>query len=160
MVSARVEQITGSVHSDKGFYIGDICYVLSDEMYFGVWDKLHGFDDGCFEIPGTGYSFAVGSTAYGDGVYVDDKGNEYGVDAGVIGIVPLELCKDERYSYFGSVFETPGEARFEMYEGRYKFDLPGGEVIKIDTNEDDDEELGFACEYEDDDYDDSAEGWD
>ena len=162
MVSARTQQIIGSVKSDKGFYIGDICYVLDDSIYRGIWAKEHNFDDGCFEVPGTGYSFAVGSTAYGDGCYCDEHGNRYGVDAGVIGIVPLELCSTKGGTSLGSVFETPGEARFEMFEGRFKFDLPGMNVVNINTGDDDEdeeeEEYGYWAEDKDDD--DSGEGWD
>ena len=159
MVSARTQEIIGSVHSDKGFYIGDICYALADDVYNGIWGHVHGFDDGCFEVPKKGHSFGVGSTAYGDGCYEDEDGNKYGVDAGVIGIVPLELC--EKGTSGGTVIETPGDSRFEFYEGRFRFMLPGGKEVRIDTNYEDDEddyEEDYNCYCEDED--DSAEGWD
>ncbi|MBR6982173.1 MAG: hypothetical protein IKH75_01345 [Ruminococcus sp.] len=161
MVSARTQEVIGTVHSDKGFYIGDICYALCDEIYYGIWNKVHHFDDGCFEVPEKGYSFGVGSTAYGDGLYTDEEGNQYGVDAGVIGIVPLELC--DKGTSGGTVVETPGDAMFYAFEGKFKFSLPGGKEINIDTGyeeDDDDEEDEYYAEMDADAEDDSAEGWD
>ena len=38
-----------------------------------------------------GYKLFVSNTAHGDGVYHDQFGNEFGVDAGMIGCIPLEL---------------------------------------------------------------------
>ena len=156
-VSARTQEIIGSIHSDKGFYVGDISYVLNDDIYYGIWMGVHDFDDGCHEVPGTGLSFAVGSTAYGDGCYIDEHNNLYSVDAGVIGIVPLELC--ERGTSSGAVFETSGDATFEMYEGKFKFRLPGGVEVNIDTGDEyeyEDEEDEYYAEI--DEEDDHADG--
>lgn len=75
--------------SKKGFYIGDICYVLSDEVYHDVWGSQNSYQDGRVQVGS--YAFAVDRTAYGDGFYVDSTGKEYSVDAGVIGCVPFEL---------------------------------------------------------------------
>ena len=75
--------------SNKGFYIGDICYVLSDEVYHDVWGTQNSYQDGRIQVGN--YAFAVDRTAYGDGFYVDNRGREYSVDAGVIGCVPFEL---------------------------------------------------------------------
>ena len=60
------------IKSGKGFYIGDICYVLGNDDYYRFWGKQKRFAEGAFEIPGKGYAFAVGFTAYGDGVYSDE----------------------------------------------------------------------------------------
>ena len=75
--------------SNKGFYIGDICYVLSDEVYHDIWGTQNSYQDGRIQVGN--YAFAVDRTAYGDGFYVDSSGKEYSVDAGVIGCVPFEL---------------------------------------------------------------------
>lgn len=127
------------IHSDKGFYIGDICYVLSDELYHGVWGGDHDFEDGMFTDPATGYSFAVAGTAYGDGEYDDGHGRVYPVDAGVIGLVPLELAErlPDQYSY---ISEVPGEAEFRAEAGRFEIELPTGERVYIDTSAEDDED--------------------
>lgn len=147
--------------SGIGFYIGDVCYVLGDETYYGVWQDKYEFSDGKIETDeGT---FAVASTAYGDGEYRDNAGYSYPVDAGVIGCVPLELVKKEEISDlesegFGRVviadsakFITDGEGHFEI--------IVGDKYIEICTKDEDDDDSYYDCEedeedYEDDDYDD------
>ena len=72
------------------YYIGDICYFLDDTLYDEVWGTKFGYNGGHYERPdGTG--FIVMGTAYGDGSYKGSNGIDYGVDAGVIGVVSLEL---------------------------------------------------------------------
>ena len=115
--------------SDKGFYIGDICYALSDVIYEKFWGGVYSYADGEFEIDG--YSFAVGSTAYGDGIHYDSDCHKYPVDAGVIGLVPLELVSKE--SKFGFVFDVPGEAEFKCKDGVFDITLPRDVSIHIDT---------------------------
>ena len=39
------DKITGKIKSEKGFYVGDICYALSDDTYDGVWGGA-GYEDG------------------------------------------------------------------------------------------------------------------
>lgn len=79
--------------SKKGFYIGDICYVLDDSIYHGIWGKAD-YQDGVYETPFG--KFAAASTAFGDGCYDDQYGHNYGVDAGVIGIVPWEILEQQK----------------------------------------------------------------
>lgn len=78
----------GKIKSNK-FYIGDICYVLNDNNYAGIWGYKYDFKDGIIDCGIN--QVLVHGTAYGDGCYEDNKGNTYGVDAGVIGVVPEEL---------------------------------------------------------------------
>lgn len=134
--------VVGKVNSNEGFYIGDICYVLSDEVYHGFWgDKLK-FKDGVHQVPGSDYSFAVSGTACGDGCYADDNGRCYPVDAGVIGLVPLELVKNEDGSEkagldnfdLGTIVFVQGVASFEERDGVFKIVLPNHEKVVIDTN--------------------------
>lgn len=140
---AAQKDVYGMVKSEKGFYIGDICYVLEDDIYDGVWGK-QGFPDGIIEVPGTGLSFAVGGTAYGDGCYSDNNGKFYGVDAGVIGIVPIELVKKvdlkAANELFGKVVYAPGEAEFSASEGVFDIVFPNGDTIHINTGDEDDED--------------------
>ena len=132
-------EITGTVKSNKGFYVGDICYALCDSIYHGVWGGVD-YSDGIYEDPETGLSFAVASTAYGDGTYEDDYGRTYGVDAGVIGLVPGELA--EKGTDGGHYFPGAGEATFTACGGVFDITLPSGETIHINTDdyEDEDEE--------------------
>lgn len=124
----------GTITSEKGFYIGDICYVLADKLYHGVWGK-NGYTDGECADPETGLKFAVASTAYGDGEYEGSDGNYYGVDAGVIGIVPLELVEKKGGLKLGSVHECAGSAEMSAEGGCFVFTLPNGEEIVILTGD-------------------------
>ena len=78
----------GKIKSNK-FYIGDICYVLNEDLYQDIWGGKYNFEDGIIDFGIN--KVLVHGTAYGDGCYNDNKGNTYGVDAGVIGVVPEEL---------------------------------------------------------------------
>lgn len=128
------ERIKGIVYSSKGFYIGDICYALSDAIYRGFWGDEMGFEDGVHTVPGIGLRFAVAGTAYGDGEYEDEEGNVYGVDAGVIGLVPVELVEKD-VDGLGKVFVVPGEASFEAEGGHFSITLPDGKQVNIDTED-------------------------
>lgn len=122
------------VKSGKGFYLGDVCYVLSDDVYYDVWGKT-GYEDGYCEVPGIGFGFAVGGTAYGDGTYSDGTGHIYGVDAGVIGLVPLELIGKPGGLEDGRVVYGAGEAVFEVDDGVFYVTFPDGRRVIIDTAE-------------------------
>lgn len=144
-----------TIKSSKGFYIGDICYALNDDLYHKVWGAAD-YKDGKYADPKTGAEFAVAGTAYGDGEYQDNHGNRYPVDAGVIGLVPLELVEEEGYADLGHVEETPGEATFEAHGGHFTITLPGDKVILINTEdegtEEDDEDDGWGDDEAWDDY--------
>lgn len=94
------------------YYIGDLCYVFSNETWQKVCDitiadnKSH---EGEFDVDGK--AFALHRTAYGDGVYetVGGDGSHLGVDSGTIGCV---LVKDmevdlERAHQLGMVIDMP-----------------------------------------------------
>jgi hypothetical protein len=128
----RRKLVEGTVTSEKGFYVGDICYVLDEEkVYFGVWQQVYGFKNGVFEVPGIGHSFAVASTSYGDGEYVGSDRFHYWVDAGVIGLVPMELV--ETLTPGGRFIEGAGTASFRAENGKFQIVLPDGEEILIET---------------------------
>ena len=128
----QIKAIKAAVKSEKGFYIGDICYVLDDVIYYGVWGK-NGYVDGQYKTD-NGYAFAVASTMYGDGCYLDEDDNVYGVDAGILGIVPLELVSDiDKANEYGLVVECKGEAVMNAREGDFYFELPNGKKVHIDT---------------------------
>ena len=139
------ERVVADISSAEGFYLGDICYVLAEDLYQDVWGDQNGFDDGAFQDPETGLRVAVAGTAYGDGEYPGSDGTSFPVDAGVIGLVPLELAKKEGGLEDGKVFRTPGTACFEAEDGKFRVTLPNGEEYTVDTdpeneNYDDDEE--------------------
>ena len=128
----RKQKLSVTVKSGRGFYIGDICYVLSTRDYHRIWGDQKHFSDGKVDIPG-GLSFAVAGTNFGDGLYEDEDGNLYPVDAAVIGIVPLELVAKDDGLRFGRVERVSGEAGFTAEDGVFDVSLPDGERIHIDT---------------------------
>jgi hypothetical protein len=72
------------------YYIGDICYALGDKVYDRVFGGMD-YESGLYIQRDTNNFFLVDNTAFGDGCYTGSDGKEYGVDAGIIGIVP-ESC--------------------------------------------------------------------
>ena len=132
-----MSKITGTISSAKGFYIGDLCYVLSDTVYDKVWGGA-GYEDGVYTDPESGYSFAVAGTAYGDGCYADNHLNHYPVDAGNISLVPAELVAKD--SDGGNFFDGAGCATFEAEDGTFVINLPSGETIIIETGDNQDED--------------------
>ena len=141
--------VFGKVMSNKGFYLGDVCYVLGEDAYDQVWGKENNYEDGIIEVDGTGFRFAVSGTAFGDGTYYDGEGHEYGVDAGVIGLVPLELVEKEDGLELGRVFEEHGTAEFEADDGKFFITLPSGRIVIIDTGDKEDDEKPWWEEDED-----------
>lgn len=129
------------------YYVGDLCYVLHDE-----WDEICNWSfpsDGSFAGKGRqgvgqlkdGRSFALFSTAYGDGCYADNQGREYGVDAGLIGCILVSSInlnnpqnghglKGGNVIYFSDPFNVGST------DGRISF----GDVV-INTSYDDEEEI-------------------
>jgi hypothetical protein len=76
------------------YYVGDLCYVMGPEwdevcslMFAGRTD--HGCNQGEFNLA-DGRRFVVFNTAYGDGVYKDQVGRRYYVDAGCIGAIKVD----------------------------------------------------------------------
>ena len=79
------------------YYVGDLCYVMHSE-----WDEvcalLFADNEGVFTLK-DGRRFAIYKTAYGDGVYADQFGNSYPVDAGNIGCIRVEDVADPQQAW-------------------------------------------------------------
>ena len=73
------------------YIIGDPCYSVPDDQWDDLLDKTECFEspEGSFKSEETGEEVRVVAfgTAYGDGVYTDQGGQRFAVDAGVIGIM-------------------------------------------------------------------------
>ena len=115
------------------YYVGDLCYVLHDE-----WDEVCELiikDNVCLDGEFTlkdGRRFAIYGTAYGDGTYLDQSGNEYGVDAGSIGCILLSDINLESEGNFltgGNIVPFESDFRTDEEDGRIMF----GSLI-IDTD--------------------------
>ena len=75
------------------YYVGDLCYVMHDEWdeacsLFFQGRKDNGCNEGEFNLR-DGRRFVSYSTKWGDGTYKDQFGKQYGVDAGIIGLLIL-----------------------------------------------------------------------
>ena len=79
------------------YYLGDPCYAVPEEMWDEYCEKS--YPDNINHVPvvtfDTGETVYVFSTCYGDGCYRGSDGYEYGVDAGIIGLVPEALARRE-----------------------------------------------------------------
>jgi hypothetical protein len=131
------------------YWLGDICYVLRDDIYDDVWGKQYHYEEGTFEFEGK--EFAVAGTAYGDGAYRGSNGELYGVDAGVIGIVPDELVDPDKAgtAMYSTELDVKKELKFLAHKGVFLITVDGREII-IDTAHQDLTELHEDVEGEDD----------
>ena len=122
------------------YYVGDLCYVLHDE-----WDEVCELiikDGVCLDGEFTlkdGRRFAIYSTAYGDGTYLDQSGNEYGVDAGSIGCILLSDINLESEGNFltgGNIVPFENDFHTDEEDGRIMF---GSLIIDTDPVYDEEE---------------------
>lgn len=104
---------------DSGkYWIGDLCYVFSEEE----WDEFCAITmpdneclDGEFKFR-DGRTFSFRRTKNGDGVYRDEDGNKYCVDAGLIGCIRVEDISgsvDDKSKKLGHIFDM--DQRFRVY---------------------------------------------
>lgn len=120
------------------YYIGDLCYVLGDDVYDKVFGG-HGYGDGLYLNKKINEFFFVGGTAYGDGCYYGSDRKEFGVDAGIIGICPVSYMRKDDGGGQIYTFSEPVDCSFKG--GVFKF-ISGSNYLIIDTcgNDDDADE--------------------
>ena len=129
------------------YYVGDLCYVLGhtgNDRWDEVCDLIidgHNVKDGIFTMS-DGTVFAIFSTAYGDGTYLDQFGNEYCVDAGSIGCVLLDSIPGVTFDGLGHIHKF--DTDFEVDGGPQ---ISFGHLI-IDTDPSDDEEDDYNDPWE------------
>lgn len=125
------------------YYIGDLCYVMSDDE----WDEFCSITikrdeclDGEFSLR-DGRRFATYGTKWGDGEYQDNYGNSYSVDAGLIGCIRVEDIRAEKYANierlgaiheFATDFVTGGGRGSRNWSGTIQF---GRILIETDAVE-------------------------
>jgi hypothetical protein len=129
------------------YYIGDLCYVMTNEEWREFCEiTLDGqkVKDGEFQFK-DGRRFATYSTAFGDGVYHDQYGHSYSVDAGLIGCILVEDIKADKYDNlldlgaiqeFDTDFVTGGGRGTPDWQGTIQF---GRVVIETNPVEEDEE---------------------
>ena len=131
----------GSVIVPAGKYIlGDPCYAIPDEHWT---DFLH------TRVTNSGVGDVAGrcvlsfGTAYGDGTYEGSDGFEYGVDSGMIGLVPADLPGLTLLGRFQSIV-TFAEPTRCWQDGLDRGGLHFGTIL-IATSEDEDDEACECC---------------
>jgi hypothetical protein len=81
---------------EGSYVIGDPCYAVPDKDWDDLLLSCNYFEspigyvkDGMQKFPVLAFS-----TRWGDGTYRGSDGNDYPVDAGLIGLVPVEMVED------------------------------------------------------------------
>jgi len=121
------------------YYIGDPCY-LFDQSWQKILDETNYLKDGEHII--FGETVFCGSTAYGDGCCKDNFGRRYGVDAGLVGILPVSLLdidkkvsrEEVKNSDYMHIVEMKEDFDCSVHKGVFRF----GD-IKINTRDVSDE---------------------
>lgn len=114
------------------YYIGDICYFLKDKTYDQIYGGTH-YESGLYTRKADGAVFMVDNTAYGDGLYKGTDDYEYGVDAGIIGIVSRSLGPEKDDDMYGGTFNTFKEpVHVKFGGGVFRFNSPS-KYIMIDS---------------------------
>jgi hypothetical protein len=125
------------------YYIGDPCY-LFDASWRKLLEENSYFDNDLDEQQINGIKVAIGHTKYGDGLYEDSSERKYCVDAGLIGVVPVELLsldgKQTEESInsdvtIGHIVEFSEDFDVNINDGLFSF----GDIV-INTEESDEPE--------------------
>ena len=121
------------------YYVGDLCYVMHES-----WDEVCSLiikdnycQDGEFTLK-DGRRFAIYSTAFGDGSYLDQEGNEYWVDSGSIGCILLDdIDEDVKGNHIdgGHIHEFEHSFYTGSQDAKIMF-----HTVSIDTDPNDEEE--------------------
>ena len=116
------------------YYIGDLCYALGNDIYDNIFGGT-GYCSGIYEEKATKRLFLVAGTAAGDGMYPGSDGNEFAVDAGIIGICSSSLM--EKSGDGGHVYTFKSPVRCKFAAGRFSFTSQERSLV-VDTTGDDD----------------------
>lgn len=112
---------TGSITMPAGTYwVGDPCYSVPDDRWM-EWLQAARYDQPesrrflLAELDG--YPVMAIGTAHGDGQYPGTDGFDYPVDAGLIGLVPYELVREEPFGARLHTFDSPFTCTYEQEDG-------------------------------------------
>ena len=118
----RISNVTYEVTVPAGkYWLGDPCYAVPSELWMDLLNSCK-----VFELPigkvtkdGQEYEVLAFGTAYGDGCYSDQHGNSFPVDAGLIGLTPVELAEGEPFG--STLVYFPTETICSSYGGVLTF---------------------------------------
>ena len=123
------------------YYIGDLCYVVSDDNWDKLLDETNYLEDK--NISYKEFPIWCNSTSYGDGTYTDREGREYSVDAGIIGVMPVEAM--DQTSDGGNIIEFKNDFETDYCDGIF---FIGDITINTRCDEDEYEENSSWCNEE------------
>jgi hypothetical protein len=113
--------VVGAIIMPAGkYYVGDPCYAVPNDRWMEWLEAADYENERRFLLADLdGYDCLGIGTAHGDGCYEGDDGNEYGVDAGLIGVVHEEVGKKGSTLYACQLVEFPEDftCTYEEDEG-------------------------------------------
>lgn len=125
------------------YFIGDPCYCFNDHSY---WGKILGANNYYKEIftSDEGFVTAAEDTAYGDGGYLDQWGNNFSVDAGMIGATDVRMVSGDLTDLIRlGLLHTFAKEFTVDSDGRYITIGNDEKMYKIDTIGDDEEDYDY-----------------
>ncbi len=152
------------------YFLGDPCYTAGkDDDSWQKWCEVADLSSNAFNEPicgasYNGYPMVASSTAYGDGSFWGSNGEEYSVDAGLIGVVPEAVIKgmgiqEAELGPYGSWVEVDQPTTLE-YDGDTGTIYFGPVAIHTgDNDEDEDEDEETYCEICGDEKEDRWSSW-
>ena len=101
MKTMRITNSTYEITVPAGkYWLCDPCYAVPSDLWMDLLNSCKFFEYPIGVVQagdGKNYSVLGFSTEYGDGLYNDQYGNSYPVDAGLIGLTPLDLVEGEPF---------------------------------------------------------------
>lgn len=135
--------VTHKVSVPAGTYwLGDPCYAVPQDLWMSLLNSCDFFNKPVGTVQGKDgrtYHVLAFGTAYGDGCYTDQQGNDYPVDAGLIGLTPVGLV--ESYPHGTKMVEFTEDTLCTCVGGNMQFGK-----YKIDTRDGDDSDLDDESE--------------
>ena len=91
----KIKQV-GVIVPQGSYVIGDPCYAVPYDYWHDLLQSCNYFESpiGYIKTGVEKFSVLAFGTKWGDGCYRGTDGNEYPVDAGLIGLVPIDLVTD------------------------------------------------------------------
>ncbi len=119
------------------YRLGDPCYHVPSDLWM-PWLEAADFTKESVLLANIDGKPVLGfSTAWGDGLYPGSDGRGYPVDAGLIGLVPLDLSKSKDDGFLGSTVTFEESFTCTREGGTLTF---GHIVIETDDEADEDED--------------------
>lgn len=155
---ANTYGVNETIKSTTGFYFGDPCYVMSREDYLKLLEQMSG-DDRMGKFTVNGHEMIVDNTAYGDGCY-GGWNESYGVDAGMLGVIPLELVKQDPTN-MGWVCKETGDVNMSTRkDGSFSVFVNDKQVEGVETGDGDEDENDDWSDEDEDEVEDDEWGED